>query len=100
MKPERWQRIEQLYHAALDRAPNERAAYLAEACVAAGRLRRETEAERETLRQGRSSRQTCTQARAFHPCSAHHFAIDFKRKHFRKSPKGATSRKSRVQLWE
>src|SRR5262245_34935191 len=32
MEPERWQRIEQLYHAALEREANEREAFLAEAC--------------------------------------------------------------------
>ncbi len=33
MSPERWQQIERLYFAALERAPEERAAFLAEACA-------------------------------------------------------------------
>lgn len=44
MKPEQWQQVEQLYHAALDRAPDARAAFLAEACVGDDELRREVEA--------------------------------------------------------
>ncbi|MGH9846520.1 MAG: hypothetical protein ACREEM_48095 [Blastocatellia bacterium] len=43
MPPERWQQIEELYHAALDRAPDERAAFLAEACAEDSDLRREVE---------------------------------------------------------
>jgi len=43
MQPERWQRIEQLYHAALERGANERAAFLAEACAGDNALRREVE---------------------------------------------------------
>lgn len=43
-KPERIQQIKQLYQAALDRAPNERATFLAEACPADEALRREVEA--------------------------------------------------------
>jgi serine/threonine protein kinase/Tol biopolymer transport system component len=41
MTPEKWQRIEGLFHAALDRPPNERAAFLAEACGADAELRGE-----------------------------------------------------------
>ena len=33
MTPERWKRIEELYHAALARPPAERAAFLAAACA-------------------------------------------------------------------
>ena len=33
MKPERWQQIEQLYHAALERAVSERPAFLDAACA-------------------------------------------------------------------
>ena len=43
MKPERWQRIEQLYHSALGRVPGERAAYLAAECAGDEELRREVE---------------------------------------------------------
>jgi serine/threonine-protein kinase len=43
MPPERWQRIEELYHAALERAPDERAAWLAETCADDSDLRREVE---------------------------------------------------------
>src|SRR5262245_20959237 len=43
MKPERWKQIEQLYHAALDREPDERAAFLAETCPGDSGLRREVE---------------------------------------------------------
>lgn len=44
MTPERIQQIKQLYQAALDRAPNQRAAFLAEACPEDEALRREVEA--------------------------------------------------------
>ena len=43
MNPERWQRIEQLYHAALERAANQRSAFLAEASADDDGLRREVE---------------------------------------------------------
>ncbi len=43
MERNRWQQIEELYHAALDRAPDERAAFLAETCAADSGLRREVE---------------------------------------------------------
>jgi serine/threonine protein kinase/tetratricopeptide (TPR) repeat protein len=43
MKPERWQEIERLYHAALDREESQRAAYLREACAEDAALRREVE---------------------------------------------------------
>jgi TolB-like protein/Tfp pilus assembly protein PilF len=43
MQAERWRQIEQLFHAALERAPNERAALLTEACADDAELRREVE---------------------------------------------------------
>jgi Tol biopolymer transport system component len=43
MQNERWQRIEHLFHAALDRAPGERAAFLADECAGDQALRREVE---------------------------------------------------------
>src|SRR5262245_36746750 len=43
MNNQRWQQIEELYHAALERAPEERAAFLAEACADDSDLRREVE---------------------------------------------------------
>jgi serine/threonine protein kinase/Tfp pilus assembly protein PilF len=43
MKNERWQEIEQLYHAALQRDANDRAAFLVEACKGDEKLRRELE---------------------------------------------------------
>ena len=43
MKPERWQRIEHMYHAALESAPDQRSAFLAEACADDDELRREVE---------------------------------------------------------
>ena len=43
MTPDRWQRIEELYHAAHARAADERAAFLAEACRGDEKLRREVE---------------------------------------------------------
>jgi len=43
MTPERWQRIEQLYHSALERDTNERMAFLAEACAGDFTLRGEVE---------------------------------------------------------
>ncbi|MGA2260704.1 MAG: protein kinase [Acidobacteriota bacterium] len=41
MQPERWERIEQLYHAALEREPREREAFLDEACAGDESLRSE-----------------------------------------------------------
>src|SRR5262245_15392005 len=43
MKPERWKRIEALYHATLERGASERAAFLADACSGDEALRREVE---------------------------------------------------------
>ena len=43
MTPERWQRVEELYHAAYARPSGERAAYLAEACRHDQALRRQVE---------------------------------------------------------
>ena len=44
MTPERWQRIELLYHSALEREAEERSAFLAEACLGDEELRREVDA--------------------------------------------------------
>jgi serine/threonine-protein kinase len=43
MNPERWRRIEQVCHEALEREPRERAAFLDEACAGDADLRREVE---------------------------------------------------------
>src|SRR5262245_48451893 len=43
MTPERWQRVKQLYHTALERDANEREAFLAEACAGNEALRSEVE---------------------------------------------------------
>ena len=43
MNPERWQRVEQLYHSAFDLEPAERSAFLAEACASDSALRRDVE---------------------------------------------------------
>jgi len=43
MNPERWQRIEELYHTALERAESERAGFLEQACGGDEGLRREVE---------------------------------------------------------
>ncbi|MCI0489281.1 MAG: hypothetical protein L0229_22030 [Blastocatellia bacterium] len=43
MTPERWQQIEELFHAAADRAPDERTAFLDQACADDPELRREVE---------------------------------------------------------
>ena len=43
MKPERWQKIEKLYHSALEREADQRTAFLAEACAGDDSLRREVE---------------------------------------------------------
>ena len=43
MDAKRWQQIEQLYHAALQRGENERSAFLAEACAGDETLRRDVE---------------------------------------------------------
>jgi serine/threonine protein kinase/Tol biopolymer transport system component len=43
MTPERWQKVEQLYHAALEREESERAAFLHEVCAGDDALRQEVE---------------------------------------------------------
>jgi serine/threonine protein kinase len=43
MTPERWQRVEQLYHAALDRDASQRAAFLEAACAGDESLRQDVE---------------------------------------------------------
>ena len=44
MKPERWQNSTKLFHAALKRAPNQRAAFLDGACAGHDSLRKQIEA--------------------------------------------------------
>src|SRR5262247_1761708 len=44
MKPERWRQVDHLFQAALERAPEERAAFISEACGGDESLRREVEA--------------------------------------------------------
>jgi hypothetical protein len=43
MSPERWRQVEALYHSALDRSPDQRAAFLAGACPGDDELRLEVE---------------------------------------------------------
>jgi hypothetical protein len=43
VSPEQWQQVKAVFHAALERAPEERAAFLAEACGADAALRAEVE---------------------------------------------------------
>ena len=43
MTPERWQQVERLYQAALEREPSQRAAFLEEACAGDEELRQEVE---------------------------------------------------------
>jgi eukaryotic-like serine/threonine-protein kinase len=43
MKPDRWQHIDELFHAVAERAPHEREAFLDEACAGNDSLRREVE---------------------------------------------------------
>src|SRR5438876_9124414 len=43
MKPERWQQLDKLFHAALERQPEGRAAFLDEACAGDQELRKEVE---------------------------------------------------------
>lgn len=44
IKPERWRQVDQLFQAALERAPEERAAFISEACGDDDSLRLEVEA--------------------------------------------------------
>src|SRR5262245_60095172 len=44
MKPERWRQIDELFQAALERAPEARSAFISEACDGDDSLRREVEA--------------------------------------------------------
>ena len=57
MTPERWQKIEQLYHTALEREPGGRSAFLDQACQGDVELRREVEA---LLAQGDAGDSTVT----------------------------------------
>jgi serine/threonine protein kinase/tetratricopeptide (TPR) repeat protein len=50
--PERWQKIEKLFHAVLERTPRERAAFLADACAGDSELRREVESLLATKERG------------------------------------------------
>ena len=43
MTPERWRRVEELYHAALTRGEGDRTAFLARACAGDDTLQREVE---------------------------------------------------------
>src|SRR5207237_8420857 len=43
MTPDRWQRIEELYHSAREREPSQRIAFLNQACAGDEALRREIE---------------------------------------------------------
>jgi eukaryotic-like serine/threonine-protein kinase len=43
MTPERWQQVEKLYHAVLEREPSQRAAFLQRACAGNEELRQEVE---------------------------------------------------------
>src|SRR5687768_1229586 len=58
MPAERWQQIEKLFHAALERTPSERAALLADACAGDEELRREVESLLATHEQGKSLLET------------------------------------------
>src|SRR5262249_7110207 len=49
MDKQRWQQIETLYHAALERSPDERTAFLADACADDSGLLREVEAFRRAI---------------------------------------------------
>src|SRR5262245_9330406 len=44
MKPEQWRQVDQLFQAALERAPEDRAAFISETCGDDDSLRREVEA--------------------------------------------------------
>src|SRR6266513_6250666 len=44
MKPERWQQLDELFHAVLERAPEARAAFLDDVCGGDQKLRKEVEA--------------------------------------------------------
>src|SRR3989442_4941662 len=44
MNPERWQQLDKLFHLALERAPDDRASFLDEACVGDQQLKKEIEA--------------------------------------------------------
>jgi len=44
MKPERWQQLNQLFYAALERGPHERVAFLEQACAGDDELRKQVEA--------------------------------------------------------
>ena len=44
MNPDRWNRIQELFHSASDRDPSDRAAFLSSACANDAELRREVEA--------------------------------------------------------
>ena len=43
MKPDRWQKVKAIFHAALDRPPSDRSAFVSEACAGDEALRKEVE---------------------------------------------------------
>src|SRR5262245_23616072 len=55
MKPNRWNRIEELFHAARERPPDERSGFLAEACADDEELRYEIDTLLEEYERGGSS---------------------------------------------
>src|SRR2546423_2459363 len=54
MTPERWQQIDQLFHSALERAPQERALFITEACAGDQALKREVESLLKSHERARS----------------------------------------------
>jgi serine/threonine protein kinase/Tfp pilus assembly protein PilF len=54
MDPERWQKLEELFHAALERGPDTRASFVAEACSGDDDLRRELESMLDHEQQAKS----------------------------------------------
>src|SRR5215471_16995391 len=58
MDSERWRQIEELYHRALERAPDERVAFVAKACRGDAGLQQEVESLLERVEQARTFLET------------------------------------------
>ena len=70
MTPERWRRIEQIYHSALERSAEERAAYLTAECAGDQELQREIESLINDGRQGAFLERPAIEVAAEHHVSA------------------------------
>jgi hypothetical protein len=75
MNPERWRQIDQLLEAALEREPEERAAFLALACEDDESLRRQVESRCGLMKRRVSQTAACSRARYCAGASSRSFCV-------------------------